>query len=130
LKCRVVKADLQASRTIRTFNGVGHVAVNSNLSDTDNEQISLAAAAELPELRIDGHPADRTSLWRWATRGCRGVVLETTQVGEKLTTTRWALRRFLDTLNGRRAGVSLAAAKGQAQKRHRQAEKALEAARI
>ncbi len=40
------------------------------------------------------------TVWRWATRGTRGVKLETILVGSQRFTTKEAIGRFLDRLNG------------------------------
>lgn len=37
----------------------------------------------------------RSTLWRWALRGCKGRVLETTWIGNHRVTSREAIRRFL-----------------------------------
>lgn len=128
LKRRVPEADLQVPRTIPTLNVASDPRVNRNHVAGADEQISLAAAAELPELRVDGHPRDRVSLWRWATRGVRGVVLETNQVGDRLCTTRAAIKRFLDAMNVRRASAAgPAALVGHWRREHERAERSLEA---
>jgi len=56
--------------------------------------ISLAdAAGELPRRRR-GRKAHVSCLYRWSTAGCRGVVLESIQVGATRCTSREALQRF------------------------------------
>ena len=62
------------------------------------------AAAELP-CRRAGRKTHVSTLYRWALAGCRGVVLETIQVGGTLCTTREALQRFFERLSAQRSGV-------------------------
>jgi len=55
------------------------------------------AAHETP-----GRPTVRT-LWRWSSKGVRGVRLQTLKVGGRTFTSREALNRFLAELNERPA---------------------------
>lgn len=55
------------------------------------------AAEEIPRRRR-GRKCHVSTLYRWATVGCRGVVLETLQCGGTLTTSREALQRFFEAL--------------------------------
>jgi hypothetical protein len=41
----------------------------------------------------------RTNLYAWTTKGCRGVVLESVQIGAKRFTSKEAMTRFVATLN-------------------------------
>jgi hypothetical protein len=60
--------------------------------------MSLAvAAAELPRRRR-GRKTHVATLYRWAKTGCRGVVLETIQIGATKCTSREALERFFEKL--------------------------------
>ncbi len=60
--------------------------------------ISLAdAPRHLPKRRGGKRPHIAT-LYRWAQRGCRGMKLETVQVGGTLCTSLEALQRFCDRL--------------------------------
>lgn len=45
------------------------------------------------------HPPSLQTLWRWASRGVRGVTLETFRQGGKRFTTREAVDRFLHACN-------------------------------
>ncbi|MCU0865722.1 MAG: DUF1580 domain-containing protein [Planctomycetes bacterium] len=45
------------------------------------------------------------TLFRWATKGCRGVVLETICVGGTRCTSKEALQRFFDAMTRVRSGV-------------------------
>ena len=67
--------------------------------DPDKEDvISLANAAKsLPRRR--GNKAPHIScLYRWTKSGCKGVILESIQVGGTRCTSREALARFFDAL--------------------------------
>ena len=76
------------------------------IDTTLEKPISLAqAAAELPPRRA-GRPASVSCLYRWSTAGCRGVVLETIQIGGTRCTSREALQRFFEGQPGpMQAGV-------------------------
>lgn len=67
--------------------------------DIENETlISLAeAAALLPCGRKGRHP-DVKTLYAWTKNGCRGVVLESVQIGGRRGTSREAVRRFVEAL--------------------------------
>jgi hypothetical protein len=56
------------------------------------------AASELPRRRR-GRKTHVSTLYRWATVGCRGVILETIQVGATRCTSREALQRFFERLS-------------------------------
>jgi hypothetical protein len=68
--------------------------------------ISLAQAAnELPRRRR-GRKTHVSTLFRWTTAGCRGIVLETLQVGGTRCTSKEALQRFFERLSeSRQAGA-------------------------
>jgi hypothetical protein len=57
-------------------------------------------AARLPQLRR-GRPVHPSTLWRWASCGLRGVVLETVFLGGVRVTSTNALRRFFRALHQR-----------------------------
>jgi hypothetical protein len=61
------------------------------------------AARRLPRLRGD-RPVNPATLWRWASSGLRGVVLETCRVGGTRCTSLEALSRFFAALTGRGTG--------------------------
>src|SRR3954453_17662770 len=69
--------------------------------------ISLAqAAGDLPRRRR-GRKTHVSTLYRWATVGCRGVVLESIQIGASRCTSREALQRFYERLSAPiQAGVN------------------------
>lgn len=52
-----------------------------------------------------GRPIALQTLWRWATRGCSGVVLETIFVGGVRCTSKEALQRFFDAVTRARASA-------------------------
>ena len=61
--------------------------------------ISLAdAAGELPRRRR-GRKTHVSTLFRWTTIGCRGVILESLQCGGTRCTSRQALQRFFERLS-------------------------------
>ena len=60
------------------------------------------AAHELPRRRR-GRKTHVSSLYRWTAAGCRGVILETIQVGGTRCTSREALQRFFERLTEPRA---------------------------
>lgn len=65
----------------------------------DEEIISFTEATRrLPRRRKDKRPHVAT-IYRWAQRGCRGVFLETIQVGGTRCTSVEALQRFFDRLS-------------------------------
>jgi len=58
-----------------------------------DELLSLVqAAAQCPA--VDGKKPHASSIWRWMTKGCRGVRLEHVRVGRRVVTTREALEVF------------------------------------
>lgn len=64
------------------------------------------AAADLPRRRR-GRKTHVSTLFRWTTAGCRGVVLESIQVGGTRCTSREALQRFFERLSlPRHAGAA------------------------
>ena len=65
---------------------------------TSESVLSLTEAAKaLPRRRAGKRPHVAT-LYRWASRGLRGVKLETLQVGGTLCTSTEALQRFFERL--------------------------------
>src|SRR4051794_26071708 len=61
--------------------------------------ITLANAAEALPRRRGGRKTHVSTLYRWATIGCRGVQLETIQIGATRCTSREALQRFFERLS-------------------------------
>ena len=65
------------------------------------ESESVIRLTEVPKLLPVGPNGRRVhiaTLYRWSTGGCRGVRLETVQVGATRCTSREALQRFVDRL--------------------------------
>lgn len=62
------------------------------------ELISLSAAAAILGNRRGGRKTHSSTLARWATKGLRGVRLETVRAGGIICTSRPALQRFFATL--------------------------------
>jgi hypothetical protein len=65
---------------------------------------SLLTLNQAGKLLPDGARPSSCTWWRWATRGVKGVVLETIQIGNRKFTTREALQRFADQLSGKGNG--------------------------
>jgi hypothetical protein len=60
--------------------------------------LTLQEAAKLLPRRRAGRKPHVSTLYRWASRGLKGAVLETVQVGGTTCTSREALQRFFDKL--------------------------------
>jgi hypothetical protein len=68
--------------------------------DTSVESlIPLAQSADELPRRRKGRKTHVSCLYRWSTVGCRGIVLETLQVGGTRCTSREALQRFFERLS-------------------------------
>jgi hypothetical protein len=65
----------------------------------DEQLLSLRDAARLLPARRCGKRPHVSCLYRWTTRGCRGVVLEFANVGGTRCTSREALQRFVQRLS-------------------------------
>ena len=67
--------------------------------DFSSEQvISLAHAPKHLPARRAGKRPNVSTIYRWAQHGCKGIVLETVQVGGTKCTSIEALQRFFDRL--------------------------------
>lgn len=64
----------------------------------EEELLSLADAAKRLPRKNSGKRVHVAALYRWASTGCRGVVLETLQVGGQRFTSMAALQRFAEEL--------------------------------
>jgi len=72
----------------------------------DEELLSLADAARaLPRLRKD-RKVHVSTLYRWISRGVRGVRLEALKIGRTVVTSREALQRFGERLMAEKVGGS------------------------
>lgn len=76
--------------------------------DTATEAVlTLAqAAAELPRRRR-GRKTHVSTLYRWTVSGCRGIILESIQIGATRATSREALQRFFDACPNRTGSETL-----------------------
>lgn len=66
--------------------------------------ISLAEAARSLPARRAGKRPHVSCIYRWTTTGCRGVVLESVQIGATRCTSREALERFFGALTAAAQG--------------------------
>jgi hypothetical protein len=65
----------------------------------------VIAAKDVPGRR-GGKKTHVSTIYRWMTVGCKGIVLESIQVGGTLCTSREALQRFFDRLSAQRQAGS------------------------
>jgi len=65
---------------------------------TEEQVVTLSAATKFLPMRRGGKKAHPSTLFRWASHGCRGVRLEIVQVGGSKCTSREAIQRFCDRL--------------------------------
>src|SRR3954452_15249422 len=78
--------------------------------DSGSESLlTLAQAAEQLPRRRKGRKTHVSTLYRWTTAGCRGVRLDTIQVGATRCTSREALQRFFEQLSQRSRGDAIPA---------------------
>lgn len=89
--------------------------------------ISLTEATKRLPTRRRGKRPHVATLYRWSQRGCRGVVLETCQVGGTRCTSVEALQRFVQRLS-ESTGPSIAGLPSF--RRNREAERILDEAGI
>jgi hypothetical protein len=73
------------------------------------EVLSLSDAAKVLPARRAGKKPHVSCLYRWSVGGCRGVQLESVQIGGTRCTSREALARFFDRLSGKPGDGSEAA---------------------
>ncbi|GMU22147.1 MAG: hypothetical protein AMXMBFR13_22350 [Phycisphaerae bacterium] len=99
--------------------------------DLSTEQvISLAEAARRLPRRRAGKKAHVSCVYRWTTAGCKGVILESVQVGGTRCTSVEAIQRFIERLT---TGGTAAPTVRTSQRREREiaaAEKRLQAVGI
>ena len=89
--------------------------------------VSLAHAAKLLPRRRGGKRPHVSCIYRWTTAGCRGVILESIQVGGTRCTSREALARFFAALtHGDRRGAPAARSVAARQRAVAAAERELE----
>jgi hypothetical protein len=87
--------------------------------------ISLSIAAKLLPPRRRGRRPHVSCLYRWTISGCRGVVLESIQIGGTRCTSREALARFFDRLTSQRETLRPAVRPRTAAVRRRAVERAI-----
>ncbi len=92
--------------------------VEATLTHTLRNATKLSKASQL---FYDPHPHVAT-VWRWATKGTRGVKLQTWMLGGHRVTTPQAVEAFLQALN---AAAPVAESTDDATRRAREAGKAL-----
>ena len=86
--------------------------------------ISLAdAAASLPRRRA-GKKTHVSCVYRWTQLGCRGVLLESIQIGGTRCTSKEAIARFFGTLTAQADHQPVVPAPGHSRKRRQQIEAA------
>ena len=66
-----------------------------SIDPLSDELLNLPQAAALFPHRRGGSKVSTSTLWRWYTRGSRGVRLEVARVGGSVYTTRDAIRDFI-----------------------------------
>lgn len=74
------------------------------------EVVTLAHATKILPQRREGKRPNIATVYRWTTRGVKGVVLETIQIGGSRCTSVEALQRFFERLSLRNQGMPLAPA--------------------
>lgn len=95
------------------------------MSDLSVESLmSLATAASLLPERRSGKRPHVSCIYRWTQTGCRGVVLESVQVGGTRCTSREALSRFFARLTDPSKSVATGDHRRTPSKRQRDSEAA------
>jgi hypothetical protein len=69
------------------------------IDHTSETILTLSQAADELPRRRRGRKAHVSTVFRWSTAGCKGVVLETLQIGGTRCTSREALQRFFERLS-------------------------------
>ncbi len=93
--------------------------------------VSPAEATSLCPRRRKGKKPNIATVYRWMTVGCKGVILESLQVGGTRCTSREALQRFFDALTAKAAGQPAPAPTPRVDRRAvAQAERVLDSAGI
>jgi hypothetical protein len=92
-------------RTVETETGGSHM-----IDVTVEEPISLKEATRLPFLKRHGRKIHFSTVYRWSTVGCRGVILDTINIGNVRCTSKEALLRFFAALSTPRAQATFSSA--------------------
>lgn len=74
------------------------------IDSTQETVLSLAHATNHIPRRRAGRKTHVSTLFRWTTAGCRGIVLESIQVGGTRCTSLEALQRFFERLSSPQCG--------------------------
>jgi hypothetical protein len=78
----------------------------AKMIDSMNETVvTYAQASDAGPRRRKGRKIHVSTFHRWATVGCRGVVLETIQIGGTRCTSLEALQRFFERLTDQKQSV-------------------------
>jgi len=72
----------------------------SPIDPLNEELLTMSEAARLLPKRRGGSRVAITTLWRWRTRGSKGVHLATVRVGGCVYTSREALTAFIEAQSG------------------------------
>jgi hypothetical protein len=70
------------------------------------QPVTLAKAVRLSQLRRDGRSPHVSQIYRWASKGIRGHVLETVCIAGSRCTTSEAVDRWIAALSGRDSAES------------------------
>lgn len=54
--------------------------------------------------KVTGLRPNLSTCWRWRTKGCNGVILQTWMIGQRRYTTAQAVQEFIDLRNAAEAG--------------------------
>lgn len=68
------------------------------INATSDNVITLTQAAKICP-KVDGKRPSTVTIWRWATKGVRGVMLEHVRVGRRIVTTEEAINTFFRDLS-------------------------------
>lgn len=79
------------------------IAFFSTMIDISTEHVLTLsqAAKELPERR-KGRKPHVSCMYRWTISGCRGIILDSIQIGGTRCTSREAIQRFAEALSHKR----------------------------
>ncbi|HYE18863.1 MAG TPA: DUF1580 domain-containing protein [Tepidisphaeraceae bacterium] len=84
----------------------------------------------MPELLCDGKPPHIATVFRWITTGVKGVKLRAWRIGSKITTSRAAVREFLERVNAGQTADPARPTGAEASRAHRAAASRLAKAGI
>ena len=98
-----------------------------SIDPLSEELLTLSQAARFCPRRRQGKKPHLSTLYRWATRGSRGVMLETLQTPGGLCTSKEGLRRFFNQLTETAPAASQACRPTPDGRRHKAVERELKA---